>query len=313
MGTISSSRLAALLVVLSFAGVARAFPHVVAGGETPVRLAERFYGRLELERVIVAANHLDAGGGGAVVPGMRVEIPAAGYHKVAPGETWSSIAAQQLGGSSRAEVLARLNKTDPWEQPAVGREVVVPYPLRHVAVQGDTAESLAYRFLGRRDDAWMVLRYNGLADARMAPGKVVLLPIVDLPLTEAGMAAAREAGEQSRAEAGGGARERQDAAEAVLVTLADKLRHGAYLDAAVIGAGLLGQGALTDPQLVRVHAGLTEAFVALGARGLAVASCARWRKLEPHLELDPNRISPKIIAACLWEAPAPTDAAPGGP
>ena len=62
---------------------AHAFPHVVKAGETLARIAERTYGRVEMERLLVAANSLDASGGISVIAGMRLaailwrlELPA---------------------------------------------------------------------------------------------------------------------------------------------------------------------------------------------------------------------------------------------
>ncbi|MBM4360335.1 MAG: LysM domain-containing protein [Deltaproteobacteria bacterium] len=298
MGAIDGWKVGAIVAALAVGGEAGAFPHVVRAGDNPGGLAERFYGRIDRERIVVAANQLDTGGGSSVLPGMRLEIPAVSHHLVLQGESWPSIAAAKLGGSARAEVLARINKSNPWEPPAAGREVILPYPLRHVASQGDTAESLAYRFLGKRDDAWMVLSFNGLQRPRLAQGEVILVPVSDLTLTDAGKAAAREASATTASESGGRVKERQESAARDLNGLAAKVRDGGYVEAIALGAGVLGQGELTEAQLARAHELLTEAYVAVGEGRLASASCARWKKLAPSLELDPVRHSPKILAAC---------------
>lgn len=295
--------MASLLVAFTVTRELEAFPHTVKSGETPAVLAERFYGRIDRERLLVAANHLDVGAGTTVVPGMRLEVPAVGHHVAVAGDTWPSIAAALLGAASRGDVLARLNGSNPWEPPAAGREVLLPFPLRYVASQGDTTETLAYRFLGRRDDAWMILKYNDGLKPRLAQGQIVLVPITDLALTEVGKAALRDSLVVTGSEAGGRARERQDGAERELVALASKLRSGAYLEAIAFGSRLLGQGDLTAPQLAKLHEHLTEAFVAVDARELAVSACATWRKLDPGLTLDPNRYSPKILSACAAGAP----------
>ncbi|MEZ4315684.1 MAG: LysM domain-containing protein, partial [Polyangiaceae bacterium] len=51
--------LAGLLSLSS--GDVGAFPHVVQPGETLAMIAERTYGKVEMERLLVAANALDAG------------------------------------------------------------------------------------------------------------------------------------------------------------------------------------------------------------------------------------------------------------
>ena len=68
-----------VFVALTLSGDGGAFPHLVTKGENVAMIAETIYGRVELERVIVAANGLDQRGNSAIIPGMRLEIPAVGY------------------------------------------------------------------------------------------------------------------------------------------------------------------------------------------------------------------------------------------
>jgi LysM domain len=281
---------------------ARAFPHVVRSGETVAQIAERMYGRVELERVVVAANGLGGGRGSRLVAGQRLEIPAVGYHKVLPGETWQAIAKQALGAEKRGEVLARVNDSQPWLRPEVGREIVLPYNLRLVASRGDSTQSVAYRFLERRDDAWVIASYNRLDRARLRQGEVVLVPLTELELTDAGRQAALNAGALIRAEAGGLARQAQRRAQGELPRLALDVRRGRYIEAVARGAGLLAQPALSEPQLAETHRWLTEAYVALEARGLAATSCMAWRRHDAEAVLDPIELSPKIIDVCVVDA-----------
>ena len=50
----------------------------------------------------------------------------------------------------------------PWLTPSDGQEILVPYNLRYVAQPNDSTLTIAYRFLGERDKAWMLDRYNRL-------------------------------------------------------------------------------------------------------------------------------------------------------
>lgn len=287
---------------------AHAFPYVVKRGETVARLAERMYGRVELERLIVAANGLDGRRGAAVVPGMRLEVPALGHRRAEPGDTWPDLAEVELGDAKRADVLAHINDTHAWRPPAVGREVQIPFNLRYVASAGDTTESVAYRFLGRRDRAWMVASYNRLQRARLIQGEVLLIPVHDLTLTVAGRNAAAVAGTRIGGEAEGRARAVQEEAEAELPRLVQAVRRGRYLEAVAQGAGLIARGGLTQPQRATVYRQLTEAYVALDATGAATDACDQWRRNDPRATLDPIRLSPKIIDACV--ATRPSSAAP---
>ena len=283
---------------MTSAATAGAFPHVVQEGETVAQLAERIYGRLELERVIVAANALDARGASGVVPGMRLELPAVGHHIVLPGETWQSIAAEALGSGKRGEVLAQLNGAQGWLAPAAGSAIIVPYALRYVASNADTTQTVAYRFLGHRDRAWVVGTYNGLKRAKLKQGEVLLVPLTDLALTEEGRREALAAESLVHTQAGGQAREAQRVAESRIPQLVADVRHGRYVEAVRRGEGLLASAGLSRPQRAVVYRQLTEAYVALEADGLAADACAEWRRADAAARLDPVALSPKIIRAC---------------
>ncbi|MBK9262224.1 MAG: LysM peptidoglycan-binding domain-containing protein [Polyangiaceae bacterium] len=282
---------------------ADAFPHIVRSGETLARIAERVYGRVEAEQILVAANGLDNGRGIAITPGMRLEIPAVGHHRVAAGETWPSIADLLLGSPERGDVLAFANKAKPWIAPTEGQEIVVPYNLRYVASGGDSILTIAYRFLGDRDKAWMLHRYNQLGNHSLRRGELVLVPLVDLDLTAEGKQEAAAAGALVRSEGAGYARDAQKRADAELPQLAADVYNGRYVDAVARGNRLLGSGALSRPQLALIHQKLVEAYVALDAQGLAETSCLQWREADRSAVLDPVELSPKIVRACL-SAPA---------
>jgi len=296
-----------LALLLGGSAPAGAFPYLVRAGESVAAIAERVYGRVELERIVVQANALGGGRAGGVVPGMRLELPAVGYHQVAPGDSWQSIAAERLGDKRRADVLAQINDSHPWLRPDVGREVLLPYNLRYVADRGDTTESVAYRLRGRRNDAWLIASYNGLRRATLQPGQVILVPITDVALTAEGKRAARTADELVRNQSGGAARALQQQAGKTLGEMARQVHQGRYLEAVISGATLLAKGGLSDPQQATVYRLLTVAYVALDAGGLAASACARWRRLEPEAALNPVDQSPKILAACVGDTAHPAD------
>ena len=278
---------------------ASAFPHIVRRGESVAQLAERFYGRVELERVIVAANGLDQTRGTVIVAGMRLELPAVGYHKVLPGESWKTIATSLLGHPDRGDVLSQINGANPWLRPGIGREIVIPYNLRYVAGSGDTTQTVAYRFLGRRDDAWKIASYNSIKRAKLYQGEVILVPLTDLALTKSGKEAARTAGALVRSEGGGAERASQQLVNAALPKLVDNVRRGRYLEATILAAKLLAHQGLSEVQLGGIHQQLTVAYVALGARGLAATSCAKWLQHAEQKNLNPIDHSPKILEVCL--------------
>ncbi|HEU4538509.1 MAG TPA: LysM domain-containing protein, partial [Polyangiaceae bacterium] len=182
----------ALAASVAFAALAPgraalAFPHVVQKGETLAQIAERVYGHVEMEKVLVAANGLDAAGGIAIAPGMRLEVPALGHRRVGPGDTWGSLAFELLGGEDRSDVISMANDSSPWLTPPEGAEIVVPYNLRVTVGQADTIVTVAQRYLGNKDRAWVLARYNRLQDSNgVRRGDVLLVPLGDIKLTEAG-------------------------------------------------------------------------------------------------------------------------------
>jgi hypothetical protein len=298
-------------LVIAVASDASAFPHVVKKGETLAQIAERTYGRVQMEQILVAANGLDAGGGIPIVAGMRLEVPAASHHRVTAGETWNGLAAELLGDERRGDVLALANGSMPWLPPSDGQELIVPYNLRYVAAQNDSLMTIAYRFLGERDKAWMLDGYNRRKGDPVRRGDVVLVPLTELPLTAAGREEAASAGALVRAEGGGRAREAQQRAEAELPLLAADLRAGRWVDAVTRGSKMLGYGELSRPEIAQIQRTLTEAYVALDAPGLAETACTAWREADPTSVLDPVELSPKILRACVSAAgirPAPPEA-----
>jgi hypothetical protein len=301
---------AAAGAVFALAGDVAAFPHVVKKGETLASIAERLYGKVELEQLLVAANGLEgATGQTAILPGMRLEVPAVSHRRALATDTWAALADELLGDPVRSDVLAIANGSMPWMAPSDGSEIVIPWNLRYVVAQGDTLLTIAYRFTGDRDKAWMLDRYNHLHEKPVHRGAVVLVPLVDLPLTAEGREEAASAGTLVRAEAGGRARETQAHAEAELPLLAADVRAGRYTEAVARGNRLLGTGELTRPQTASIHRALVEAYVALDAIGLAGTACQAWREADEAAPLDPIELSPKILRACT-EGPAPRRAAP---
>jgi hypothetical protein len=279
-----------------------AFWLVVQPGETLASIAERVYGRVQYERILVAANELDLQGGLRIVPGMRLEVPAVAYRRVHKGDTWASMAQERLGSAKRADVLAIANSTNPWLPPEEGAEVLIPYNLRLIVNTPDTLPQVAYRYLGDAKKAWSLQQYNTWDGIELKRGDVLLVPLTDLPLTAEGKSLVTSAQGQQTSEGRGEIRGNQLRVAGELSALLADVRGGRYVDAVRRGSTFLSLGELTRPQLATVHRQLLEAYVALGAVGLAAESCEAWRKAAPESPLDPTWLSPKILAACR---PAP--------
>ena len=292
----------ALLVALGMGCVphtANAFTHIVVQGDTLASIAEKYYGKIQYEKFLVDANLLGLEGGSPIVKGMRLEVPSLAHRTVKHGDTWDTLASQVLGAANRSDVLSIANGSNPWLTPEEGAEVIVPYNLR-VLVSGsnETLVTIAFKYYGDMNKAWVLDRYNGLNGRKIQPNDVVLVPLTDLPLMDAGKKAAHDSAGSTCSEAMGGVREAQRKVSQEIPALIADVKGGRYVDAASRGSRFLASGALTEPEQAIVNRQLLEAYVALDATGLATQACMEWRKRDPRAVLDPVELSPKILSAC---------------
>jgi len=269
--------------------------HVVREGETLASISQRYFGDPRLESVLVAENGLAEQGGSAIVVGMRLVIPAARYHTVEDGETWSRLSIRFYGDARRSFLLADVNGVSVNERPDIGSEILVPYPVRHVADQGDTMRGVAELYFGDRDESGMLRRFNNRRGNRLPRGKLVLVPMADLKLSEEGRRAVAEA--VGTPPSGGEIRQKQREIEAELPALIEHVARGRYAEAIALGNRLLGAGDLTGNQLVSIHRQLATAYVAYDRTDLAVASLEEVLSRQPDLEPDRLRTSPKVVDA----------------
>ncbi len=234
--------------------------------------------------MLVPANALDGQSGDRVVAGMRIEVPAVSYKTIGRGDSWDAIADQYLGSKKRGEALAMANGTWPWVPPDAGREILIPFNLRYVVKPGDSTPSIAYRFLEKRDDAYVIDRYNELGGEPVESGDVILVPLSDLALTDEGKRAAREGLSYVAKEGEGDDRDAQDAAVREIPDVERDVAAGHYIAAIAAGSSLLGSGKLTDAEIARIERQLVEAFVAEGALDLAEDACRAWRRAAPGVD-----------------------------
>jgi len=291
---------AALLVLVSALVPSRALAlvHVVQAGDTLAAIAEHYYGKIQHERLLVAANRLDLQGGIPLVVGMRLEVPTTNHYIVKKGDTWAALSQKFLGQGQRSDVLSMSNGSSPWMTPEPGARIVIPYNLSLLVASDETVVSIAQKYLGDRNKAWMLTRYNDLKKGNLERGSVVLVPLTDIELSEDGQRVATDyKGMEADTASTDQRREQKRVAGEIPALIAD-VHGGRYVDAVARANRFIATHALTVPQLAIVYRQLLEAYVALDAQGLAAAACGEWKTADPAAVLDPVRLSPKIIAAC---------------
>lgn len=286
------------LALGSWAASARAdrpIVHVVRPGETLASIADLYYGDPQRESILVTENGLATDGGSAIVVGLRLRIPTVGYHRVEQGETWPELAREYYGDSRRAFVLMEANGGHPGRQPDAGAELLIPYPLRHVAGAHETVRQVAQTYYSDRREASAVRRFNRLPRIRLERGEIVLVPLAGLKLSEAGRKLVEERTGKERE--GGDVRAHQAEIDAKLPALRQHVRQGRYTEAVATGNRLVGSGDLKGSQIVTIQRELATAYVALGRQDLAVRAFQQALQHQPYLELDTSRTSPKVLRA----------------
>ena len=276
---------------------AEALVHVVQPGDTLAAVAERYYGRIQYERILVAANRLDLAGGTPLMPGMHLLVPTVSYVTAVKGDSWAALAQRHLGSSQRSDVLALSNDSNPWLVPEEGSKILIPYNLAVLLTSDESIVSIAQKYLGDAKKAWTLTHYNNLKKGQLDRGTVVLVPLTDLELAEAVRATLTDP-ERVALDFSATERRSQRKISAEIPALIADIRGGRYVDAVARGNRFVASGVLTVPQQSLVMRQLLEAYAALDASGAAAAACTEWRKLEPSTKLDPTVLSPKVLAAC---------------
>ena len=270
--------------------------HIVRPGETLAAIAELYYGEARREAAIVAENGLGAEGGTAIVVGLRLVIPTVRYHRVQEGETWAALAERYFGDVRRAFVLIDANSSTSGRQPAVGAQLLIPYPLRYIGSSHDPVRQAAREFYdGSTRSIVMLRRFNGLKGQRVGRGDLLLLPVSNLQLSAQGRKLAQEQG-RALAQAAE-AREHQIAVHDELPTLREHVQHGRYVEAVALANRLIGAGQLTGNQVVTIQRELGTALVALDREDLALEAFKALLAQQPDVELSLGDTSPRVLHA----------------
>ena len=293
----ASLTLLVVSVAMAFASAAAAqavYMHPVQEGDTLASVAERYYGEPTRESVLREANRVRGNEVDELVVGSWLIIPTVAFYEVRPDDTWKSIAVELYGSADRAYTLIDANDASRRVEPDEGTELLVPYPLQHVVAPGETLAKIAKTYMG--DDPRSLKRLRRFnPGARIERGQIVLVPIFDLRLVGVGRSEAKEA--FAEAVGGGASRVVQQQVDALLPSLIEQIKTGRFEEAVALANRLLGMRRLTSSQTVTIQKELAVAYVALERSDLAEAAFRRALSLQPNLELDSVRTSPRVLEA----------------
>jgi len=266
--------------------------HTVEEGETIASIAQLYYGDPKKERALRAENLVLLDETRPLLPGMRIQVPHLLFHTAHEGETWAQLALRYYGSAGRGEALRLLNRGEP-EGPRPGEELMIPPLLVHQSQGNETLQRVARSLYGKRKGAFELLRLlNPDVPARLEKGTIVFYAALDLRLSHDGLERVTPSSPQESAE--GGTRERQQLIAREFPELSTLVRSGRFVEALALGNRLLGVGELTEIQELTIHRHLATAYVALERDDLAINAYLSALELEPHLELDSLRTSPKV-------------------
>ena len=154
--------------------------HEVGADESVASIAEHYYGTAAVASSIVRFN----GRSNALLrPGENIELPYCEVHRVAPGDSWSTLAARYVGRRSAHPAIALLNGRAPNEPLHVGEQIIIPVAVPYRLSAGDSWAGLAQRFYGSVDLAPAIEVFNEIDDPdRLPVGQTIEIPLTSLRL-----------------------------------------------------------------------------------------------------------------------------------
>jgi hypothetical protein len=289
-----SGMVAGLALLLSLSAGAAERLVGLAPGESLEQLAERIYGDPMRAAVLRAHNRLPAG---PPEPGAMLEAPVSETVWVGAGDSWSSLAKEHWGDARLARDLARLVSGDADAKLPVGATIQLPVFVEERLGRGDTLAALSRRHYSTSARADLLLRVNGIRNARrLQVGAKIRVPVV---LSEAGLQAEQPLGPPAPRQPDVAAPAAAAAGGPFEVPLRDAIH--AYLEGSYDRAleeleelrpGVLANGSRQDQELLLSH--LVYLYVAFDRPDRACETFSGLRRLDREIRFDEDLVSPKI-------------------
>ncbi len=271
---------------------AHCLSHIARNGETLKQLAVEYYGRPEMSMVVRAANGFVHPDDGSLTEGERIEIPEVTFHRIGQGDTWNKLADRYLAAAKRGRFLAKMNGYGKDKAPPAGAIVKVPYHLRHIFAADETLKSVTRLYYGKKKSLRWLPQYNLTRKKRFKRGDVLIVPLLDLALTEE--AEQRIGAERATRYSDKDVTNQEKAIEEI-AQIKKAYDDGRYIETVALAQRLIGRGSLTVPQQIGVYNYSGYAYVALGEDKLATKAFVKALELQPAMELSPITTSPKVL------------------
>jgi LysM repeat protein len=274
----------------------------VKRGDTLEILAAEYYGDRRHAVLVAAENGIDPVRqpfAEPLRPNTRLRIPVNRQITTDVGDSLASLASVHLGDERRAKFLAGFNEERRLELPAdaplaAGQVLEIPIHVRHRVKPQETLASLAASYFGAERKADLIREYNFLDTETVAPGTLLVIPILRIKVQPTRLAEPDDAA-RARAE-----RHREMQANALSAMAASRMawRDGDYT-AVKDALSALELDYLFTADVVEIGVLLGSAWVALDEPEKASAVFRAVLARAPAHVLDPHQVSPKIRA--VWE------------
>ncbi|RMH36810.1 MAG: LysM peptidoglycan-binding domain-containing protein [Deltaproteobacteria bacterium] len=150
----------------------------VRKGDTLELLAAEYYGDRQHAVFIMKANGMTHPR--KLKPGERLRIPIQRELTTEAGDTFAELAERYMGDARRAEFLAAFNNLPAGTTLPAGLRLFVPFHVTHTAQATETLESIAAAYLGDRDKASLLKRYNFTDADQLERGDKIVIPIFNV-------------------------------------------------------------------------------------------------------------------------------------
>ncbi|MCZ6569335.1 MAG: LysM peptidoglycan-binding domain-containing protein [Deltaproteobacteria bacterium] len=282
--------LASGLLLASGLAAAGELRHEVQPDQTLGEISQLYYGDARYAEVIRCYNGLDSS---PIRAQSQLSMPQLEQHTVTAGDSWSALALRYWGDASLHRELALYATGRSDAALKVGQKLRIGPLISYRLASGDTLASVSRRFYGHPDRATALARLNRVKH----PRRLQVGARVKVPIAELGSAAAAPPSPEPAVRVEVAAAPVPDRFEAALQRALNTQLDGRYDDALeqleALRPTILAEGSRSErvfllEQLTFVYAAFDrDEDVCNGYRALL--------QLEPQLEWDGDRISPKIL------------------